>query len=256
VSCSAKYRPILIDRIPKGAALAATMLLALIALSENCLISPALAQTSNSPAAAAGYGLPKTPAEQIYEALRGAREQVRQNPGDAKAHFRLAELLRKAGRNREAAQEYLETTGLDPNLYVAYHALAACCEDQQVIDEAITRIEKVRETHQKDLMLRVALSELLEKRLNYSQAARVLIDLQYENAVPEKYRTKVNARIHYLLAKSKEAQLAEKQPVPSDDELDVVPAPLPDSGLRKGLTASKIKESREMKGMGHVPLLP
>jgi tetratricopeptide (TPR) repeat protein len=254
VPCSAKFRQVLVGRfLPRAAAIA--MVLASFAAG----IMPAAAQTASSStnsAAPLGAYSPKTPAEQIYEALRSAREQVRTNPNDAKAHFQLAELLKKAGRNREAAQEYLETTGLDPTMYVAYHALTVCSDDQQLIDEAMTRLEKVRESHQKDLMLRVALSELLEKRQNYLQAARVLIDLQYDNGVPDKHRARVNARIHYLLAKSKDAQLAEKQPVPSDDELDVVAAPLPDTGLRKGLTASKIKESREMKGMGHVPLLP
>lgn len=253
MSCSEKFETKQMSALKCGIAASTAMCLALAGLVQ----SPALSQTSTTgTTASAGLSVTKTPAEQIYEALKMAREQVRTSPQDAKAHYQLGLLLKKAARNREAAQEFLETTGLDPSMYVAYHDLAMCGDDTQLIDEAIMRLEKQRDAHPKDIMLHVALSELLEKRLNFQQAARVLIDLQYDNAVPEKYRQKVNGRIHFLLTKAKEAQLAEKQPVPSDDELDLVPAPLPDSGLRKGLTASKIKESREMKGMGHVPLLP
>lgn len=245
VSCWIKYTPIFFI---VSARFATAMVLSIAVAGFVLVPETAMAQ------APASFSAP-SPVEQLYESLHSAREQVRSHPQDAKARFQLAELLRKAGRTREAAQEYLDVTNLDPSMYVAFHELATCSDDQQLLEEATGRLEKAKDDHPKDLMLRVALSELLEKRQNYLLAARTLIDLQYDNGVPEKYRNRVNARIHYLLGKSKEAQIAEKQAAPSDDELDVVPSPLPDTGLRKGLGASKIKESREMKGMGHVPLL-
>lgn len=195
--------------------------------------------------------------ESTLEQLRSTRELVKANPEDAKVRFQLAELLRKAGRQREAAQEYLEATALDPTMYVAYHQLSVINADEQQLDEAIERLSKLKEEKPRELMLRVALSELLEKRQKYYRAARVLIDMVYDNAVPDKHRARVNARIHFLLTRAKDTQTADnKATTDADDELDVVPAPLPESSLRKGLTASKLKESKEMKGMGHVPLLP
>ena len=199
---------------------------------------------------------PKTAAQAYAEQLRAAREASKNNPDDAKAHFQLADLLHKVGRNRESSQEYLEATSHARDMYIAYHQLAQVCDDPQQLDEAIARLQTLKEEKPKELMLRIALSELYEKRQNYHQSAHVLVEMVYDSGVPEKYRTKVNARIHYLLTKAKEVSLADKDAIPTDDELDVVPAPLPDVGLRKGLTASKIKESKEMKGMGHVPLLP
>src|SRR5262249_38710275 len=44
----------------------------------------------------------------IQEDLQAARAQVRTNPADAKARLQLADLLKRVGRHREAAQEYLE----------------------------------------------------------------------------------------------------------------------------------------------------
>lgn len=224
------------------------LVLSLLTLLTACII-PVAAQS--------GPRLAMKPAnESLLEELRAARLQVKANPEDAKARFQLGELLRKAGRQHEAAQEYLEVTALDPTMYVACHQLSQINADQSQLDEAIERLSKLKEEKPKELMLRVALSELLEKRQNYYQAARVLIDLVYENAVPEKHRTRVNARIHFLLTRAKDAPAEDKVNTASDDELDVVPSPLPESSLRKGLTASKLRESKEMKGMGHVPLLP
>jgi tetratricopeptide (TPR) repeat protein len=197
--------------------------------------------------------------------LKAARDAVAANPKDPRAHLALADVLRKGGRAHDAIDEYLETTNLDPSIYIAYHQIAALNADADKMDEAITRLTKLKDERPKELMLRVALSELLEKRQSYYQAARVLIDLVYTNGIPVKHRPQINARIHYLLTRAKEAQMAEKDEEAATDGLDVVPAPLPDNGhnnhegrevREKGLTASKIKESKEMKGMGHVPLQP
>lgn len=199
----------------------------------------------------------KSQAELTADELRNARSAVKSTPTDAQKHFHLAELLRKSGRINEACTEYAEATKLNPEMFVAYHQLATSSTDVQILDAAVDRLNKLKETKPKELMLRVALSEVLEKQKQYYQAARTLIDMQYESGIPDKYKTRINARIHYLLARSKEHQLlSEKHPVPNDEELDVVPAPLPEPGLRRGLTASKIKESKELKGMGRVPLLP
>lgn len=198
-----------------------------------------------------------TPAQTQASALHAARAAVNANPQDAQAHMQLGDALRHAGRNREAAQEYLAAANLQQDLYVAYHQLSQICNDREVLDEAVAKLTAEKEQHPQDLMLRVALSELLEKEKQYYAAAKPLIELQYANTVPRKYGTKVEARVHYLLSKAKQAQLKEQdQPIATDEELDIVPAPLPDSNLRKGLTASKIKDSKELKGMGHVPLLP
>lgn len=202
------------------------------------------------------YFIQKTPAQLAADELQTLRLAVRDNQKDPNAHLQLADALRKRQRLKEAAPEYAQATNLNPELYVAYHQLAAISDDPQLLDDAINRLTKLKMDKPKELMLRVALSELLEKRQNYYQAARVLIEITYDNAVPTKYQARVNGRIHYLLTKSKEAQLTAKDNIPADEDLDVVPAPLPDAGLRKGLTASKINESKELKGMGHVPLLP
>lgn len=216
------------------------------------LIPPAVAAQSGSPE----MFIQKTPAQIAAEELQALRVKVRENPNDANVHAELGDALKKSDRKREAAEEYTKATTLNPEFYVAYHQLVTVSDDAQQLDDAITRLTKLKTEKPKELMLRVALSELLEKRRNYYQAARVLIEITYDNAVPAKWAPRVNGRIHYLLAKSKEVQMSSKDQIPSDEELDVVPAPLPDTGLRKGLTASKINESKELKGMGRVPLLP
>ncbi|HEY9793234.1 MAG TPA: hypothetical protein V6D22_22730 [Candidatus Obscuribacterales bacterium] len=228
----------------------ALVLLIALSLNQTAQSMVQVRDLDNAPTGASAL-------EQQAQALKTAREAVNDDPDNADAHVRLGDLLRKAGRNREAAQQYLMATNLRHDLYVVYHQLASVSDDQQVLDEAITRLTADKETNPKDLMLRVALSELLEKRKKYHEAAKALIDLQYDNAVPVKYVARVEARVHFLLTKAKEVQQKEvEQPVATDEELDIVPSPLPDAGLRKGLTASKIKDSKELKGMGHVPLLP
>jgi tetratricopeptide (TPR) repeat protein len=216
------------------------------------LIPPAVFAESTSQQ----YFIQKTPAQIAAEELQQLRTAAREHETDANAHMALADALRKRGRNQEAAAEYVRATTLNPELWVAYHHLATVSDDAQQLDEIISKLTKLKMEKPKELMLRVALSELLEKRKNYYQAARVLIEMTYDNAVPPKWTQRVSGRIHYLLAKSKDAQLATKDNVPSDEDLDVVPAPLPERGLRKGLTASKINESKDLKGTGRVRLIP
>lgn len=229
--------------------------------SMRVLLTLAISISTCAPAAlaqvpAAGTTQPATTGDtSLLEQLRAARVKVKTNPEDVKSRFELAELLRKLGRQGEAAQEYLNVTELDPTLYLAYHQLTLVQADSSQLDDAIERLKKVKEEKSKELMLAVALSELLEKRGNYYQAARQLIDLGYANVIPPRLAPKVNARVHYLLGKAKEAQSKETAAAPDDEHLELVPAPLPESTLKKGIAASKYKESNEMKGVGHVPLL-
>lgn len=214
--------------------------------------------TTVTPAVAMG----QMPGDAVLESLGSdsplpaARKQVRENPSDPKAHYALAELLRKAGRAQEAGQEYLQTTELDPSYYLAYHQLSTINADQVQLDEAINRLSQLKDEKPKDLMLRVALSEILEKRAQYYQGARVLVDMVYQNAVPDKYLAKVNARIHYLLVKARDSQEVDKASGPSEEELDTLPPPLPEATLHHDVPASRLKESRVMRGVGHAPLLP
>ncbi len=188
--------------------------------------------------------------------IEAARQVVQQSPENAKARYDLGRALRLSGKAQEAASELLEATSMDPSLYVAYHELSLTNARPAQIDEAIERLTMLKEQKPKDLMLRVALSELLEQSGKTYQAARILVDLVYQNAVPEKYVARINARIHFLLSKAKDAHASEK--VASDDatEEDTLAPPLPESSLRRNLSASKIKEPKVMQGFGHAPLLP
>lgn len=196
--------------------------------------------------------LPQTP-----RTLAEARQAVNRDPEDAQAHYQLGELLREAGRGREAAEEYLIATSLKHDLYVAYHQLAVVCDDPSKLDEAIERLTSYMQERPRVFMLRVALSELCEKRGDYYKAAKALIDLQYDSGIPKEYVSRVNTRIHFLLTEDREQQVKQQeQPVATDEELGIVPSPIPEDSLRNGLAAAKIKDSKELKGMGHVPLLP
>jgi tetratricopeptide (TPR) repeat protein len=208
--------------------------------------------TTASPSTYVGSEIAQPPST-----LAQARAAVAENPEDGRGHFQLGELLRKAGRDREAAEEYLIATSLQRDLFIAYHELSVVCDDNAKLDEAIERLNVDMKAKPRDFMLRVALSELCEKRQDYYNAAKALIDLQYDTGIPQKYSQRVNTRIHFLLTKDKESQQKEaEQPVATDEEAGTVPSPLPEEGLHPGLTAAKMKDSKELKGMGNVPLLP
>lgn len=175
--------------------------------------------------------------------------------------YSKAEEMRKAGQEKEAAQLYLKAVDLEPTLWVAYHQLANLKGDNGQIDAAMAKLTEMKTKQPKELMLRVALSELLEKRGDYYQASRELVDLVYANAVPDKYSKKINARIHYLLSKSKHAytnvQNNEFENLRTEEELDTVPPPLPDPGLVvRDLASTKSKDIPAMQGSGHAPLQP
>ncbi len=189
------------------------------------------------------------------EELAQLKEQVEAEPSDAKLRYSYAEALRKCGKLKEAAREYLGTTELEPTLYQAYHQIAVCTGDKTVLDEGIARLNYLKAEKPKDLMLRVGLSELYEKRGEYYQAGRVLVDIIYLNAVPDKYLAKINNRIRFLQSKTKDSQALDKAQAGESSE-DAGPAPLPDANLGRDLSISKVKEPRVMQGFGNAPLLP
>lgn len=184
-----------------------------------------------------------------------ARENLAAYPKDYRTHFALGELYKRAGSNKEAVKEYAAATELNPAYYVAYHQMAYSSPDPATVEAAIERLNKLKEEKPRDLLLRVALSELLEQRKEYYHAARTLVDLLYQNAVPDQHVTKVNARIRLLLGKAKDMQTLEKARG-QEEEMEMVPPPLPEASLRRNLHASKIKEPKVMPGVGHAPLLP
>lgn len=221
-----------------------------VLLAQVMLLSPAFAQGLATPAT--------TSPEVLAQELRTVRAELRARPDDAPLQFKAGEVLRKLGRNGEAAEAYSRATELDPHMYVAYHQLAQACDDAQLLEEAIERLSKLAPEKPKELMLRVAWSELLEKRGKFHEAARPLIDLTYANAVPEKFKAKVSARIHYLLAQKKAQQQEDvrQTTAATEEELDVVPSPLPARASKRSIAAARIKDAREVKGVGKVPLLP
>lgn len=205
--------------------------------------------------------LPET--QELQEGLlRQAKLEVQNKAGDAQARFKLGEAYRKLGQTEAALAEYHKATQLDPSLWVAYHQLCQLSSDEKMLDEAILKLSKLESEKPRELLLRVALSELYEKRGNYYQAARTLIDITYANAVPEKYKTKVNARIHNLLVLSKTANPGQPQAQPHaqtanmDEDLDLMPAPLPTPSSKRSLAQAKLKDSKEVRGVGHTNLLP
>lgn len=199
--------------------------------------------------------------EEIKAELKQLKQEVALKPSDAQLRYKLGESYRKNGDLSSAIKEYDKATKIDPNLWVAYHQICAFSDDEKLLDDSIATLSKLEAEKPHELLLRVALSELYEKRGNYYQAARTLIDLTYSNAVPEKYRVKVNARIHNMLVLSKRDKQQQQAETPAtangaEEELDIMPAPLPTQGTKRSLAQAKLKDSKEVRGMGHTPLLP
>ncbi|MBX9569928.1 MAG: hypothetical protein K2X77_13605 [Candidatus Obscuribacterales bacterium] len=218
------------------------------------------AGTQTASAELAPKVIQKTPEELKLE-LRQLKTELALRPQDAQLHFKLGECLRNLGQLPQASDEYAKAGTLDPSMYVAYHQLSLTSQNAVQLDEAIEKLNKLANEKPKELLLRVALSELYEKRGNYYQAARTLIDLSYANAVPEKFKTKVATRIHNMLALSKTqknqtVEAATASTPNSDEELDVVPAPLPTPTTKRSLAHARLKDKKEVRGMGHTPLVP
>lgn len=222
------------------------------ALFLTLAINLAFAKTSNATTQPI-----KPSVETMTEELKLFKAELASHPGDAQLHFKVAELYRNLGQKENAAKQYAKATEIDPNIYLAFHQLAALTDSPELLNPAIEKLTKQSQEKPKELMLRVALSELLEKRGNFYLAARTLIDMTYANDVPEKYKAKVAARIHFLLVQQKKSEQEEVQnTVANEEELDIVPAPLPASTTKRSIASAKMKDSKEVNGMGNVPLLP
>ncbi|HEY9717814.1 MAG TPA: hypothetical protein V6C69_10120 [Trichormus sp.] len=194
-------------------------------------------------------------AAQMAATIQVLRSKVQALPQDAKVRFQLGKALRLSGDLPDAASELLEASALDPSLYIAYHEFRLSKPSSAQLDEAIDRLSELKGERPKELMLRVALSELLEMRGDCYDAARALIDLVYENGVPPKYTAQVQARIHYLLSQTKDVQTTESTKS-EEAGLDVLPAPLPDATVARSIAANKPKSGDQTPGFGHSTLLP
>lgn len=212
---------------------------------------------------------PARPPKLIPVTVEQAQAEVKQlktdlllKPDDANLHYKLGEVYRKEARVAAAINEYRKAIELDNGLWVAYHQLTAITDDTSIIDDEIAKLTKLEKERPKELLLRVALSEAYEKRGEYYQAARTLVDLSYEGGVPEKFRTKVAARIHNMLvlSKSEHQKVQTSTPEPEmanvEEEMDVMPAPLPTANTKRSIAQAKLKDSKEVRGMGHTNLLP
>ncbi len=218
-----------------------------LSLSLATYCHSAIAQT-HSPSAA-------PPAHVALPDLGALKAKVEAEPSDAKVRYAYAEGLRRHGHNREASHEYLTVTELEPSFYHAYHQLSLVNQDKHVIEQAISRLNFLKEEKPKDMFLRVALSELYEKKGDNYTAGKTLVELVYANAVPEKYATKINQRIRFLQSKTKDAQAHDKT-YGGDEQMESNPPPLPEATLSRDLSISKVKEPKVMQGFGHATLLP
>lgn len=239
------------------------------ALSLLCAIgfattAPVQAQSSHAQpaghgAAGAHHGVvpanrAHTETPPTFEELRHAKATSENNPADAKLKFAYGEVLRRAGKPKEACRIYLEAAELDPQFYLAYHQMSLICEDNNQLQEALTRLNHLKAERPKDLLLRVAMSELLEKKGDYYRGAHTLVELVYDNAVPEKYLDKVNRRIRFLMSKARDNYAATAL-TQHEETVDAPPLPLPEGSLNRNFSGSKIREPKTMRSMGHVPVL-
>jgi len=176
--------------------------------------------------------------------LDKARENSENNPASPDLSFKFAEALRLNGETTKANHQYLHTTEVEPSFYLAYHQLFLYCNDSRIMDEAINRLRFLKQDKPNELMLRVALSELLEKKREFYEASRELIDLVFANLVPEKYKEKVNTRIRYLQAKTTTAQ-SHREANAGDahlgESISKPPLPVNDDMLKRGMSLSKVK---------------
>jgi len=182
--------------------------------------------------------------------VEAARKLSESNPSDAKLLFQYAEALRKAGQKSKAASEYLHVTELDASYFIAYHHLAKCSTNNQLLSEGVRRLKHLMEQKPDDLMLRVALSELLEAKGDFYEATRPLVKLVYSNKVPAKYVNKLQSRIRFLQANARAKHVATKAQETSE-KMEKAPIPLPDESLRRGLEEARLESNTISDGFGH-----
>ncbi len=195
---------------------------------------------------------PTTPP--TFEELKQAKAASENNPADSKLKYAYAEVLRRSGKTKDACRLYLEAAEIDPLFYLAYHQMSLICDDHNQLQEALTRLNHLKAERPKDLLLRVAMSELLEKKGDYYHGAHTLVELVYDNAVPEKYLDKVNRRIRFLMSKARDNYAATAL-TQHEETVDAPPLPLPEGSLNRDLSGAKIREPKTMRSMGHVPIL-
>ncbi|MBX9670454.1 MAG: tetratricopeptide repeat protein [Candidatus Obscuribacterales bacterium] len=188
-----------------------------------------------------------SPASKVDE----ARVASENNPANAQLKYQYAEALRVAGKNEEAVRELLAATELNPSYYLAYHQLTLCSPDAKSLAEAVKRLTFLMNDKPKELMLRVALSELLEAQGHYFQASKVLVEMVFDNAVPPKFTTKVNNRIRFLQAKARGEHANRRTQDTASTTTDNPPLPLPEENLSRGLSASRLEKTQELDGFGH-----
>lgn len=193
--------------------------------------------------------------------LDKARENSENNPSSPDFSFKFAEALRLNGESVKANHQYLHTTEIEPSFYLAYHQLFLYCNDQRILDDATNRLRFLKQDKPNELMLRVALSELLEKKREFYEASRELIDLVFANLVPEKYKEKVNTRIRYLQAKTTTAQShreANAGDAHNTESISRPPLPVNEDILKRGVSLSKVKfdtpDLDSDSNFRHVPL--
>jgi tetratricopeptide (TPR) repeat protein len=193
------------------------------------------------------------PDPQQIEKIENLHKAIQVSPQDAKLRFQLGKALLAVGNSKQAGTEFLEATALEPSMYIAYHQFTLCKPSNEQLDEATERLNHLKDEHPNDLMLRVALSEVLEQRGDCYAAARSLIDLTYTNAVPPAYVSKVQARIHFLLSRTKDIQTVNTEKG-LDAGMEPLTAPPPD--WKNGLAAGKGHNGDEKPDFGHSSLMP
>ena len=206
--------------------------------------------------AAGAQSQSQLPAQQLDD----AKAAVQLRPDDAHTHYAYGEALRKCGKYRQAASEFLDAADLDSTMYAAFHQIAQINCDSSQIDEALTYLSELDEDRPNDLMLKIALSELLERKAEYYKAARALIDVSYTDKLPPKLTPRIKARIHYLLAKARQDQNEGKSFASAsmtnkgieDDENGGLPPPLPDNMPTRPI---KSGDNSATEGPGHSTLL-
>jgi thioredoxin-like negative regulator of GroEL len=182
------------------------------------------------------------------------KARVAAAPQDAKARFNLAHALRLQGNNAQACSQLLEATSTDPSYFLAYHELTLSKPSAEQVDEAIERLNRLRDLCPRELMLRVALSELLELKGDNYSAARALVDLVYEQGVPPQHMAKVQARIHFLLSRTKDAQTTHTA-TEEDGGLDSLAPSMPETGYKRNIATTKV-QGKDTQSFGNSTLLP
>mgnify|MGYP000140261904 CR=1 FL=1 len=197
----------------------------------------------------------------VEEQIQLARELAMCAPTDVVKRLHLARLFRRSGNNKQAAIEYLNITVINPNYQTAYHEMLFCKPTIGQIDEAIARLNKLDEARGKQLLTKMVLSELYEYKEDYYQAARVLVDLQYSQTIPQKYVAQIASRIHMLLGKTKDTRTIEKAieqktNVEEEEFNPSTPLPMPDATITKDAPFNKLRPTKLKEGYGHAQLSP